>query len=343
MTESITELPPLEERPLVTFALFAYNQEKYIREAVEGAFAQIYEPLEIILSDDCSTDRTFEIMQEMVSGYEGPHRIVLNKNPKNLGIQGLGEHVNKILGMSTGELIVLAAGDDVSLANRVSVFVEIWLKKGKPSGSLHSAVEVLSINKNLFGSVIHGNPNIGDQTLIECIRKGATGLLGCSHAITPDIYHKFGPLQKGVFFEDRCLAFRSFLSGTIIYCPEVLVKYRIHDENISGVNIFSDELRWNRWVDGVVMCYKSFYSDYCFLHSASGADKLILAELNAAIIRAERSREIKSPNFVRKIKAIYNYTYYSKLPDRVVFSLKVFGLENSFLQRSLSFVWRLLK
>jgi len=48
------------DRPLVTFALVAYNQEQYIREAVEGAFAQTYEPLEIILSDDCSSDRTVE-------------------------------------------------------------------------------------------------------------------------------------------------------------------------------------------------------------------------------------------------------------------------------------------
>lgn len=39
------------EKPLVTFALFAYNQESCIREAVEGALAQDYENLEIILSD----------------------------------------------------------------------------------------------------------------------------------------------------------------------------------------------------------------------------------------------------------------------------------------------------
>jgi len=47
----LTEGTP--ERPLLTFALFGYNQEQYIREAVEGAFAQTYSPLEIILSDDC--------------------------------------------------------------------------------------------------------------------------------------------------------------------------------------------------------------------------------------------------------------------------------------------------
>ncbi|HUF60663.1 MAG TPA: glycosyltransferase, partial [Verrucomicrobiales bacterium] len=57
--------PQSTERPLVSFLLLAYNQEQYIHEAVEGAFSQTYSPLEIILSDDCSTDRTFEIMREM--------------------------------------------------------------------------------------------------------------------------------------------------------------------------------------------------------------------------------------------------------------------------------------
>ena len=42
----------------MTFVLLAYNQEKYIREAVDGALAQTYHPLKIILSDDCSSDRT---------------------------------------------------------------------------------------------------------------------------------------------------------------------------------------------------------------------------------------------------------------------------------------------
>ena len=46
------------ELPLLTFALFSYNQENYIRQAVEGALAQDYPRLEIIISDDCSQDET---------------------------------------------------------------------------------------------------------------------------------------------------------------------------------------------------------------------------------------------------------------------------------------------
>jgi len=75
--------------PLVTFALFAYNQGKYIRQAVEGALAQTYENLEIIISDDASPDKTFEIMQELVRDYSGPHKIILNRNERNLGIVGM--------------------------------------------------------------------------------------------------------------------------------------------------------------------------------------------------------------------------------------------------------------
>ena len=103
--------PATEERTLVTFALFAYNLEKYIRKAVEGAFAQSYEPMEIILSDDCSTDRTFEIMQEMARTYSGTKKNVVRQTHSNMGTF---LHVVDVASIAQGGLIVLAAGDDIS-------------------------------------------------------------------------------------------------------------------------------------------------------------------------------------------------------------------------------------
>ena len=130
---------PIPARPLVTFALFAYNQEQYIREAVEGAFSQTYEPLEIILSDDCSSDRTFEIMQEMAAAYEGQHEVRMRRNPFNLGT---ALHVQSAFEISTGQLFVVAAGDDISTENRVSVLVDAWISAGSPEGVVHSGREV---------------------------------------------------------------------------------------------------------------------------------------------------------------------------------------------------------
>jgi glycosyltransferase involved in cell wall biosynthesis len=90
------------DRPLLTFALFAYNQEQFIAEAVQGALSQTYSPLEIILSDDCSPDRTFEIMQEMASKYNGPNRVIVRRNERNLGLIG---HINLVMEIVQGELI----------------------------------------------------------------------------------------------------------------------------------------------------------------------------------------------------------------------------------------------
>ncbi|RYZ52291.1 MAG: glycosyltransferase [Sphingobacteriales bacterium] len=116
----------MKEMPLVTFALFAFNQENYIEEAVEGAFSQTYSPLEIILSDDCSTDRTFEILEEKVLSYTGPHKVRLNRNVPNVGLIA---HVTKVQEMATGAFIVTAAGDDISMPDRVAELVEVWLSR----------------------------------------------------------------------------------------------------------------------------------------------------------------------------------------------------------------------
>jgi len=90
-----------QDRPLVTFALFAYNQERFIREAVEGALTQDDSPLEIILSDDCSNDSTFQIIQDVAETYSGTHRVLVNRNAGNLGIGG---HVRNLGAISNGKI-----------------------------------------------------------------------------------------------------------------------------------------------------------------------------------------------------------------------------------------------
>ncbi len=51
--------------PLITVLLTTYNTEDYVREALQSAFGQTWSPLEILISDDCSTDRTAHIIVEV--------------------------------------------------------------------------------------------------------------------------------------------------------------------------------------------------------------------------------------------------------------------------------------
>jgi glycosyltransferase involved in cell wall biosynthesis len=116
-----------DDRPLTTFALVAYNQVAFIREAVDAALAQDYSPLEIILSDDCSTDGTFEAMVAAIADYRGPHQVTARKTEAN---RGSLLHVAEVAAMAKGALLVLAAGDDLSKPQRTRVLVDAWQATG---------------------------------------------------------------------------------------------------------------------------------------------------------------------------------------------------------------------
>lgn len=101
----------------VSYCILTYNQEEYIEQTLNAAVNQTYSPMEIIVSDDGSTDRTFEIIRQFAKKYKGPNQIVINQNSPNLGLR---EHYNKVLyELSHGDIVILADGDDVSVENRV--------------------------------------------------------------------------------------------------------------------------------------------------------------------------------------------------------------------------------
>lgn len=102
--------------PLVSFVLLTYNQQEFVQEAVRSALLQTYQPLEIVISDDASTDRTFENARAVIDEYKGPHSVIGCVNSRNMGTNA---HLNVAVRKAKGEFIVVAAGDDVSLPGRV--------------------------------------------------------------------------------------------------------------------------------------------------------------------------------------------------------------------------------
>ncbi len=118
------------EKPLVSFCVMCYNQERYIGEALEGAFAQTYRPLEIVISDDASSDRSWEVITKAVEEYRrrpDAAEVVLNRNEKNQG--DLGNWIT-LCSLAKGRLLVKADGDDVSLPERTERIVSAWVADG---------------------------------------------------------------------------------------------------------------------------------------------------------------------------------------------------------------------
>ena len=211
------------QAPTITIFLFAYNQENFIKEACLSILAQDYQfPIEIIFSDDCSQDRTFDIMTQIADSYKGIHNIVLNKNKINLG---LIEHVNLSYKLSKGDLIFAAAGDDISLPDRVSKTIEAYCLSKKNPMSIYSSV--YEIDKSGKLGNIRKPPFIESVTAEECVFSSAL-IIGAAHAWHRNIFDFFGEIEEKKAYEDLVLAYRSALLDGLVYLDQPLVKYRIN-------------------------------------------------------------------------------------------------------------------
>jgi glycosyltransferase involved in cell wall biosynthesis len=227
-------VPEPVQKPLLTFLVGAFNQGRFVREAVEAAFAQTYSPLEVVLSDDCSPDGTFEVMRKAAAKYNGPHQVVLNRNPTRLS---LGGHLNKAVAISRGELIVCAAGDDISLPHRCSAIYEAWENSGRKATSIHSDFVQIDENGRQIGKVFQPReePKRGEQSLLTptgWVRTLQPTVFGCTHAFSRTLFQTFGDVPATLIHEDDVLALRSILAGGITYIDQPLVEYRVHGENV---------------------------------------------------------------------------------------------------------------
>jgi glycosyltransferase involved in cell wall biosynthesis len=285
-------------QPLLTFALAALNQERFIREAIAGALAQTYSPLEIILSDDCSADRTFEIMCEMAKGYHGPHRVVLNRNRVR---RCIGGHINRILEISRGELVLAAAGDDVSLPQRAQMAYEAWEASGRQATSIHSRILQIDEEGRRIEQVFKDHcPEAAAKVTVQnaeplaYVRTLEPLIYGCAHAFARELFRVFGNLPEDVIHEDNAIGFRSILAGQLVFINEPLVKYRIHENNVfigrrrAGATLKSleqQEDRVRRGFHNRETMYRGFQSDL-----KTARDRLLIGATEYEQVSKEAAR-----------------------------------------------------
>lgn len=220
-----------ERPPLVSLCLLTYNQEQYVEEAVDGVLAQTYSPLEIIISDDGSTDATVARIRRRLAAHSADRRLVLNCNKVNLG---LAEHVNVLTHhLARGDLIAFAAGDDISAPDRIARSVEF----------LAEHAEVMAVSTALMSIDATGQTigTVGVQPekhiiygLDDFIANPTLHVNGPSRMFRREVAETFGPLHKDCPTEDSTYLLRCFLLGSVALLGEKLVKYRTHGQNMSA-------------------------------------------------------------------------------------------------------------
>ena len=238
LTVDSSNLPP------VTLILFAYNQSSFISEALTSCLEQDYAgPLEILCSDDCSTDNTFDILENIVKEYVGSHRIRVRRNSVN---QGIGAHYNTAIAEANGDLIFTAAGDDISMPFRVRRVVDAWLANGRQADLITSNLRQIDEHGELGKAIIVSD--LGQwKNPTEWIRKRPY-VVGAAHAFTLRLHREFGDFLPELVYEDQVMAMRSTMTGGGLKVDEVLVFYRVGgvSQKKGSIQSAKDYLNWVR-------------------------------------------------------------------------------------------------
>jgi cellulose synthase/poly-beta-1,6-N-acetylglucosamine synthase-like glycosyltransferase len=223
---------PAEFKPFVSLIIMSYKAESFIKEAIDGALAQTYKNIEIIFSDDASPDNTFKIIEQEVAKYDGIHKpaIRILKNAKNIGI---AEHINKLWWKEAkGEWIIVSAGDDVSLPNRIEKLIP---HMADDVGVIHHdsyLIDEKSILHDLM-SDYSSLQSIIDKNSVEELIEHNVYLKGSTMCLSRKMLNLFGPFNADIINEDIILAYRAQYFGKIVHVKEKLLKYREHPNSIS--------------------------------------------------------------------------------------------------------------
>ena len=215
--ETIRETSLWKEQPVHVSGVFiAYNQESFVQQALISVLRQKY-PMDLIVSDDSSTDRTPFLIRSALEGYQGRHRIRLRSGSRNLGVCG---NQNATIRLAEGELIVLFEGDDESVPERIAKIVGAYLLRKRQVAALGSAVR-FKYSGGRMGAIVWPNVDRGPH--------------GCGLSFRRDVFFEIGPISRRLIAGDIALCMRSLFvpEGGIFLIQDPLVHYRVHDKNVS--------------------------------------------------------------------------------------------------------------
>ena len=282
--------------PKISLVLLAFNQESLVRESIDSVLSQDYENLEILLSDDCSTDRTYELMLEAYNDYSGPHRLLLNRNDYNMGI---GPHVHHAVSLTSSDYIVMAAGDDISLPGRVSHSVNVLRREGDLGcviGRYHPFTGVFNDSGGWQpkhakdGFVLRG----GSEDWFKLFGRGKlVGTPGAVAMWNRKLFSLFDPIPRGVIAEDVVLANRCLIAGLGAgFTAQKFALYRQHAQNVyAGVSKsnFEGQVFFTRAL--AMSDLRSFRKKYPDQHSGAywkNIEKIIEGTLYRSIVQIRK-------------------------------------------------------
>ena len=208
----------------------AYNSERYIAKAIESVLQQSYRNIELIIVDDCSSDNTRTIIKEYASG---DARVRYIRNAYNMGC---AEARNVAIRYSSGTYISFIDSDDVWLPDKLKK--EIERLEGSNCDVVYTSYAMINAD-----GIIQKNRHIETEVSFDMLLK--ENFICFSTVLIRSCIAKRYSMVSHFFHEDYCFLLGLLQDGFVFSgLDEVLVYYRVFDENRSGDKLNAAKYRW---------------------------------------------------------------------------------------------------
>jgi glycosyltransferase involved in cell wall biosynthesis len=257
----------MAENPLVTVLVITYNSSKYVLETLESVKAQTYKNLELIISDDCSSDNTISVCEEWLNSKKNlsfNYRIITtNQNT------GTPRNCNRGLNAATGKWVKLIAGDDVlkndcikqnfehaeKSVNDIALVVSYY-SRFKVEDNIKKKINGISFSESIVKRI---NNSSKKQKTLDLIQS-KYNFPGCVF-----FFHRKKILEVGGFdedfkrIEDLPLLFRILEKYQFNILPVETINYRLESssatQKISKEYIKDSEIMYNKYYFGNLKWY----------------------------------------------------------------------------------------
>ena len=223
----------------VSFIIPVFNGEKFVCDAVDSCLGQTWPDVEVVVTDDGSTDSTLEALNR---AYRGNPRVKLFSFPKNRGKVAAYNHCYR---ESSGGYIAVLDADDLSVPDRAAVSIEALER--------HRAVMVCG-DAIRFGDGIAGEERLAREWFgldrdadldFDSLLKRPK-VLGPTVFAGREICGAIFPMDERMSHQDWWMPLAAASRGTVRHLDRPLVRYRLHGANTSRVN---PSLGFDRWLD----------------------------------------------------------------------------------------------
>lgn len=276
----------MTDQPVLSVVMIAFNQEQFIRQALESVLAQETDfPVEVIVADDASTDETAAIVREIAEDHREVVRPVLRA--ENVGI-----HANLIdaLGRTRGRYVALCEGDDYwtdpSKLQRQVAFME-----ANPMTSVcFHPVSVLWEDSTEPDEVFPTSDLTGDLSLDH--------LLAGNFIQTNSVVYRRLPRYDDipdVMPLDWYLHIRHAMTGEIRMLPECMAVYRRHPGGVWYDSAANHARFWSAQGPGHAALYEALLD----LFGDDPARRAVIADLARRVLvdltRIDPAAAVTSP------------------------------------------------